>query len=823
VKPKAFEPSEDDIIAMVDVDYYVDMPKMLANHFNPVLLYTFTPSQVAKADGEYKYLWLPDNTVRYTVSGGGEYVHGIWDYDGDSIKVRKRLFGVTYGLTTYLVERKRVDDDHHIVLLAPLSKHKGFDAWLADRHYQGRELERFTPVQPDGFVRMMLNTQDGLLVATGKANTYATAVVTASQDAELHSLVVTAKNTITLASVKSKLAGKEQTWSGSNHPGSEILYEFLLRGTDLSKRVISLTDAARNFQWVNHPASYDQEARPSMVAFMQPIINGAFSPALCKSNDERMVTERITKITNTNSLTDKLLQFIGEFVDLFVGDMAGKLHPVDLEKVWEKQSKATQQRILEEAECVSEREFLRIVRAFMKREGYLSVTDPRNISQICGPDKRDYMCFMYALHYYLETMPWFAFGRSNKEIAARVAEIALLVLWLLSTDFSRMDGRTGAPSRELEVQIMMKLFHKQYHAEIYELMMSQQGLNGVTKFGVWFLTLLSRLSGSGETCPFNTITSACVAYSALRMTRNPSTGKFYSPEEAWARMGMYGGDDGITGHVDEKTYRKSAELFGHKLTCDAYLRGTPVKFLSRYYGPDVWNGDSNSCADIKRAVSKFHTTVTMANSIMPEQKLADKAYAAWLTDRNTPILGDFVSKAVVVYPVKGEWKNLSGKWMPDPNPLTQYPNVRADWMLELMKQQLPGFNYEGFLKWLETATPEELLKCPQFMETPPVEMKEGIAIVDGDVHSNLPPSSTQPSLISSTKKKQKKGTSKPKETKASKSKATSVVKAVADGGKERVEATTYRGRKPKAGRPAHQTGGQSDKVSAKPERKTIKK
>jgi len=383
----------------------------------------------------------------------------------------------------------------------------------------------------------------------------------------------------------------------------------------------------------------------------------------------------------------------------------------------------------------------------MKRECSQNCTDMRNISTINGVDKRDYSTFVYALNDYIKKFEWYAFGKTPLAQANRVAEIASKAKELIGTDFSRMDGRIGPVPRHLEHLIMMKLFHVEYHEQLHSLMRSQVNLKGYTKNGVEYMSGDGRLSGSPETSAFNTIVNAFVAYCALRMTRDKTTNKFLGTKEAWGKLGIYGGDDGLSADISEKVYTAAAKAVGQVLTCEVTPRGeTGVKFLARLYGPEVWHGNNSSMCDLPRTMSKFHTTVHLPESISAEDKLIDKAYALSLSDGNTPLVGNYVKAVLRHKPRKFKFQNYSRKWMVEQDVDQQYPNEPGDWMEDIARDALPEFSYGQFNDWVNgCSTLSDLMQCPGFqpaIEAKPLKMLEGapnITMVNGEVIDQLPP------------------------------------------------------------------------------------
>jgi len=153
VNPQCLSKEANDIVVMVDVDYYVDMPGFLGEHFRPLLMYSFQPSTAGKSDGDYKYCFDAENKVCYSVSGGGFYRHQVWNYEGDSVTAVRKFMGIPITFSTFALERKMVDVDHQVILISPLRKFRGLFAWLAMFRLGTIPLKRFVFAQGD-FVRL---------------------------------------------------------------------------------------------------------------------------------------------------------------------------------------------------------------------------------------------------------------------------------------------------------------------------------------------------------------------------------------------------------------------------------------------------------------------------------------------------------------------------------------------------------------------------------------------------------------------------------------------------------------------------------------------
>jgi len=210
-----------------------------------------------------------------------------------------------------------------------------------------------------------------------------------------------------------------------------------------------------------------------------------------------------------------------------------------------------------------------------------------------------------------------------------------------------------------------------------------------------------------------------------------------SPEEAWAGLGIYGGDDGLTPDVDPKSYHRAAQSIGQVLTLGSVKRGDlGVAFLARYYSPHVWFGDTTSVCDVPRQLAKLHVTVKMPPNVTPAMKLIEKARAFVLTDQNTPIIGPYVQKVLSLAEGKThdnpELKAIR-PWSTSYDPAVQYPNDVKSWVDSYIESELKGFDIGFFSEWLETAsTMEDLLNAPMIVDAPEPTDKYHV-VVDGYV------------------------------------------------------------------------------------------
>lgn len=726
--------------AIVDVDYYIDMEERLSHARGPVVLYTLVPEKVAKDTGEYSYTFNANDEIEYTVSGGGRYTHELWDYGTDTLIVENRSYlGLWVDSVAYNVDRRQVDSDHQLICLTPIASLRtpllGLSLFVA-----GSRLKRLKVVQnlttsfgKQAFLRLDSQGAEGRMRSTGMASSYVEVTTTVSVDDTLAVQAKLGKTDLTVAQVK--------TTTKNDDTSVAVLTAYhRAKSTNSGPVVFPITNAFQTFEF--SPDNADPESKASVQAFMSPFVDGTFVPTISKGNDEQAIKGRVENVrANVGPMPPKYLAYMQEFLGFLIPE-PHLAHPVDHEEVFERQARPTQRRILDEACSVGSLDESGEVGTFMKKEPYAKVTDPRNITIIPGRNKYAYSRYMYAFSECLRQTKWYAFGKTPLEIAERVAEICSEADDVTGTDLSRCDGRISAWFRQFERMSMLRLFSEVYAQDLQAVMATQFGQRGKTSTGYKYSTGDSRLSGSPETADFNSVDNALMAYITYREEKS-------SPEVAWNKLGVYGGDDGLSPDAPAKTYTKVAKNFGQVLEAEVLPRHSPgVNFLARFYSPEVWTGDTSSMCDIKRQMLKFHLTANLPRSVTALAKLIEKARGYLATDRNTPIIGDicraveqaFGSRGGLTITSNAELANI-GSWFSRYAADVQFPNVNHDnWMDSLIYAQFPEFDRDLLSGWLDQITGKALPAIGLSILSPPVcafsrtlGTVPADVVVDGDI------------------------------------------------------------------------------------------
>jgi hypothetical protein len=350
-------------------------------------------------------------------------------------------------------------------------------------------------------------------------------------------------------------------------------------------------------------------------------------------------------------------------------------------------------------------------------------------------EKANYCTYIYPIADELKrTLQFFMPGKTPIEIATRVADICSRSDHVSLADMVRLDGSVSNIPRELWKRIILSFFKHEYHAEILKLFRGTYDRTAKLQVGTDALiyeTMWIILSGRIDTSIFGTLTTAFSAYYAYRTQHNPPIAWGLLQRDCCAM-----GDDLIVGGLEAATLARGATAIGCKSDAYSVKSGhTGVVYLSRAYGPYVWEGDPVSMTCLKRQLSKFHTTVKLTG-ITPGDKLREKARGYLASDRYTPVLGEFCQ---VVEKICGPLFRKSStlaieRWQSELDQDVQYPNQYAEWMESMARDELPEFDFEAFRAYIGSATREEqLLDLPVFMEPETVATKLPV-VVNDDVH-----------------------------------------------------------------------------------------
>jgi len=717
VNSQPYKPPPNSINVMIDVDMYLNMPAILANDVKPYILSTFQPQRVAGNDNNIAYTFNENNEVIFNVSGGAQFSHKIWNYNADVLLVRTMLWdGWRQRSTIYNIDKRQISDMHQLILLTPV---KTVVSILFHPKLEGKELSRMSLVNGE-VLSLNVMTPDGMKRSIGAPGKFACALIDATDDDTVALYNKVSKTDLSIAQVKTILKTDDPTTAAA------VVNSHRSMSPAPGDYVCPVTEAVKHYSF--DVKSLDPK-ETMMHAYMSPLYDNAFGPCKSMSDEKQAIQGRIIDAKTHTPVTTHLVKILEEFVNFLV-PIAHLQHPVDQDVVFERMNKPSQRNILHNGALDCEPDAC--VKSFLKAECYSDVKDPRIISTVEPHVKYKYAHFIYAFNeHVMKLQDWYAFSKTPVQIAQRVAKILARANKAIVTDFHRFDGHLAELMRLLERMAMMRTFRIEYHEDLLEIMEKQKFRNAKMPNGSKYVTGTARLSGSQETSDFNSVENAATAYVALRSEK--INGDYRTPDEAWAALGIYGGDDGITADVGLETYVKASASMGQVMTSEVIMRfQSGIKFLARIYSPEVWCGSLNSMCDVARQLGKLHVTHKLPDNVLPLTKLHEKCMGYYLTDKNTPIIGE-LSSYVVNHLGKKDMKHGIANYFSRYPENVQYPNEYEQWMDDQILLDLPTLDRTRFKRWLSTAWENQaMLSPPVIVETPPIKSAKVPVIVGDD-------------------------------------------------------------------------------------------
>jgi hypothetical protein len=615
-----------------------------------------------------------------------------------------------------------------LILLQPISRFGLLTAWVANWIVDANLLSRFNPVVVGvngmKFIRFNVVRNNKVFVTTAHPGEFLSATVSACQD--------NAIATVARLSTTNLMLPTTESWLGKDSRLSAALLTEFHRSLcpPPTAYVFPVRSAVREYQY--KPSCFDQEAKSKLEAYMSPLIHGAFAPVPNKASEEQCVEGRINKLKKPepfpHSFRDRCIR---EFADLVVG--SEWLSPVCFESVETKQTGAAQKISLKKA-VLQGPMIKRILKCFIKTEAYPSVKDPRNISTFDDRVKLDMSQFCLALSEHCKKFSWYGPGKTPLEIALRVAEICSQAMFVNVSDYHRMDGTISYVLRSVDRAVFMKAFGN-HRSVLNELLKYCADNVGYLPHGTSFQQGPSQGSGNPDTSVAQTLRSAFTAYLAYRNVTLPQ-GSRYTPEEAFSKLGIHLGDDGLDPDLPVANHAWAAQRVGLVLEAAVVQRGEfGVNFLARYYSQEVWNGCPDSMCDVKRQLSKFHTTVRLPSNVPPEDKLVEKSLSYLATDRNTPVIGQLCRKVSLFQSTPRVARLGVSTWWSKFEDSVQYPNSNVGgWMDVEFERLLPEFDRTVFDQWLaQVSRLSEILEAPLCTPVTPAMPTSVAVVVDGSV------------------------------------------------------------------------------------------
>lgn len=738
--PSYVTPKPGSVLKLTDVDYYCDMPQLLTG--DDVLLYTFVPSKAAGLTQDAVYTILPDDRVRVTVNGGATYEHPLWNYDVDHVIVDH-----WWGSVMYLVEQRETDHvDRRIVYFNAIRKVYGpFAWWLPGDRLAKRTFNIGGGV---GHVRVQRQIPKGSDMEMVHYHSFARHFGFSSVEIPDHALqtVVIRLNNAKEPAISDVERILRASDVGNPAFGASVLFQAFKDGSQLLGHENKLTSACihltkqslKTDMWDSYQTLHPlvtEDGGPGGRRILSPLLDECVFPARGYNNDNACIDGRIRRVANnTDTYPPFYLNCMNEFIQLLVpSDIARSFAPGNFDHQYAQFDRRSQRGFVHAMKHMFHFDTIWTIKSFQKKEAYAKITDPRNISTL--PMDHNFRLGQYTTiaAEILKRQEWYAFGHHPREITLRLRKVCDRTSKLTVADISKCDGSTGYFSYLLISGVLTRVFANEYHEEILGLLRKEAFARGYTANDLSYETMYNTLSGSSMTSIRNSLVNAYVNYVALRSTMDP--------KEAYANLGLYGGDDGVSACVSDTALAGVFAKFGMLAKAETVLRGDPVGFLGRLY-LDPWTTDE-SVIDVARHVRKLHLTVT-PKEVPDNLVLWRKAEGFAITDPTTPLICDWV-RFVMKYvppPTVAERKRWSSYTNHDVTYWSRYeapfpPVVNQDLARDVIIRNLDvdEVRYDWLVCCLRNATSiEEYNDIAALTPKPKVEIAaayRGVVVVPG--------------------------------------------------------------------------------------------
>jgi len=565
------------LITMTDVDYYVHMPDFLRG--NTVAISTFVPQDVCGMTEDASYTIDSDNNVVTHVNGGGKYTHQLWDFETDHITVDH-----IWGSVLYLIERFKFSNDRYVIIFIPLRYVYGPLAWilpgkrLSRRKFvtNGYAHSRYHHIVPKTSLPYSMVVRHSI----GKLNSFSSVTVTDSLLQTIFTRLRVAK-TPQVSDVERLVRSAADPEITDSVHAATTLYDFYKANPDFFAYHFSPISAYADddgYQTTKPLATEDGKAVTRRV--MPPIIDDGYYPLRSHNNEQNFVDGRILNVKNltpTHKIPPRYWVYLNEFVDQLVGPHRGTLAPLTHEEMLANVSKRGPKAVLR----VENENFFpddgATIKSFQKAETYGKITATRGICTLPTAHNFRLGQFVYPFaQHIMKPQPWYAFGSHPQELGTRLQDICENEESLTNSDINKNDGSVHYISHVLDIASYNASYAPKYHAEINALLQAETRTRSITTTGI--VTKMDNVTASGSsiTSDKNSRLNAFVAFCALR-------DKGLSPTEAFAKLGLYGGDDGVSRGITAAEVTRAFANIGMLSTSATIPIFSPVPFLGRLF------------------------------------------------------------------------------------------------------------------------------------------------------------------------------------------------------------------------------------------------
>ena len=640
---------DNSVFILTDVDYYVDMPTLLY-HGKPVMMYTFCPTSSSGRDRDYAWTSDSEGNVTYTVSGGASYTHKLWDYNGDSIAVvvdhrnnnqipvpsKHRHCMIVYNLEQRIVPG---DNHHRFICFTPGSIIKpgwNFFDQIINTISRSVCLGNLIPpcyehIAPNTLQRRSPTSLSYNVVTDELTISPPGCYTSVSLCGELYDSIRTRLNNKESRPV---VGDVERLLKAAKVPNPHLAAPVIFNeiGPNLSPNIVSTSTLPTDFKPIGSLATED--AKDIGIATCSPLVsNPSIYASRGVNSDEACIKGRVDKPRNNRVPSKIYNRYANEFVSKLV-PKAGYGFPSMSADVREAQSRPSQRARYDQFVDTFSSALPNSLSCFIKSEPYASANAPRNITT--NSAHVTVLLSTYTLVFketVLKPLQWYSPGMTPAVIIHRLAQILEDNNGALTSDYSRFDGSI---SEWMQKSIVFAVYlrwcniaDRQHLSDLLSAVFTQKAH---TATGQSFNPGYGTRSGSPTTTDGNTMMNAFVQYATFRNMN-------VSSAEAWSRLGIYCGDDGMTAQypgLAEALKTTCADLGLSVEIIEQDAKG-PFQFCGRYFVDPTTT--INSFQDPIRTISKLH--LTSNKTVTPEQAAYNKACGYLVTDKHTPIISDW--------------------------------------------------------------------------------------------------------------------------------------------------------------------------------------
>jgi len=627
-----------DCLIFIDVDFHCDMNRYL-QLFKPMLLYTLVPEKAAYHDDEHSYT-IKDDVIKYFVRGGAQYEHKVWDYSGDTITTLDEQ----NNLLTYHLSQHKIEGSPNRRLISILPACMVYSpAWMTmPFSITGLKRKRIT----QNGVNILYDNVQQLLSISKNDSAEEITISPRLFRAIKHRLETKSGDGPNIGDIENFLFSERKALKYAE--GIEIdnikveaslLHEMYNIPLSYIPNVVA-TNEIRTFYQPTAPLVTVDPKDPTLLLTTPMVTNPSLFAAKSLNSEMAAIDGRVKKVMNNTKPPREYQLFAKEFVERLVQHRHVGI-PWNLDQVIAQQNRPLQRgrtaRVLHELGLGNKNQ----LKSFNKMEAYNGTNDPRIITTMSPHLTIQMSAYTYPFKDdVLKPQHWYGPGKSPEKSIKRIQRT--VTDGAIMTDYSRFDGSISSWLYNNVVRNAYMRWIEPNSAPLFLRYFKQVfQTSGTTALGHKYDAGPGTRSGSPITTDANTMINAFITFASLRQMG-------FSIEDAWLKMGIYSGDDGLNNLVpglDEQILRTS-HLLGLTVELTTSFKDEEITYLGRIFPRPL--SSRTSYQDIKRTLPKLH--ITSRKPMSREQAAVNRAHGYLVTDSMTPLVANWCNKVLDLNP-----------------------------------------------------------------------------------------------------------------------------------------------------------------------------